>query len=203
MRVIKKLVKHDKKTELVSETFDECLMILNPYFLSRIDFSLEFKDKLDLIFSNACLSLNYNNPFIQNKDKKAIRILILQKLLCLIFRRGYKSMPELIEEVVINREIIRKGYGNDLFYYYYLFLLEYETHIINTMDIFLKVNVPWLSFSGLDDYYADFFKEMVNRFKQKKEFEVKTKELFLALEKNLLKNENLDKAIAIYNQLGV
>ena len=202
MRIVKKFIKHDEKSALVSRIFDECLLISDSQFLDRIDFYLGKEEKINLILSNAYISLDYNNPFIQSKDERAIRIIILNKLLHLNFRRSYNlSYP--IEDILVNREIIKRGYGDDLFYYYYLFLLEYKTQRIKEMEFFLKINTTWLSFFPSDNYYSAFLRKMINSFKYRKQFVNKTKKLFLALKKDLLKDKNLEKAMFLYNELGV
>jgi hypothetical protein len=120
--------------------------------------------------------------------------------LAIAFKYQDKKIPDFLMEIMSNREIIRKGHEKDLFYYCYLFLIQYEPHVIKELSTFLKINIPWLSFFSLDNYDSLFLKKLIDRFKYTKGFESMTRDLFLAAKGNLTKG-SLEKAIEAYNAI--
>jgi len=201
MRIVKNLIDKNEKTQLVSAIFDECLKEMNYQFFNKIEFHLQKEDEIKLDFPDAYIYMNYSNPFIQSSDKKAIKIILLKQLICLAImsKNPDKKIPDFIMEILTNREIIRKGHGKDLFYYYYLLLIQYESPKIQELSTFLKINTPWLSFFSLDNYDSKFLKKFMDRFEYTKAFESATRDLFLAVKEDLLKGKRLDKAIEAYN----
>ncbi len=201
MRIVKNLIAKNEKTQLVSAIFDECLKELNYQFFNKIELHLQKEDEMKLDFPDAYIYLNYSDPFIQSSDKKAIKIILLKKLICLAImsKNPDKKIPDFIMEILTNREIIRKGHGKDLFYYYYIILLQYEPPRIQELSIFLKINIPWLSFVSLDNYDSKFLKKFIDRFEYTKAFESMTRDLFLVVKEDLSKGKLLDKAIEAYN----
>ena len=199
MHVIKRFIGTDEKTGIVSEIFDECLTAADCHFLSELSFNLDHKDETRLDSGSATIYLNYRNPFIQSMDKKAIRILILRQLLRITLRKD-RELPGIVEDILVNRAIIRKGYAEDLFYYYYLVLMEYEA-ASDEIESFINLNIPWLSFSGMDNYSSETLRKIAERINSKKELQDTTRALFDALKKDLLKNENMEEAVRLWNEL--
>jgi len=203
MRIGKKLIVKNEKTAIVSNIFDKCIKELGYQFLDRVEFHLGKENKVKLEFPDAYIFLNYNNPFIQESDKKAIKIIILKKLIYLVIINKYpnKKIPKFILEIISNRELIRKGYDKDLFYYYYLLLIQYEPHTVNELSTFMKINIPWLSYYGIDNYDSKTLKKLISIFKYRKEFELQTKKVFLTVKKDLLNEKRVDNAIEAYNTI--
>lgn len=203
MKIVKNLIEKNDKTKLVSDIFDECLKELNYQFFEKIELHLQKEDKIKMDFPNAYIFLNYNNPFIQSSDKKAIKIIILRQIISLVISSKYmdKKIPGFILEIMTNREVIKKGLGKDLFYYYYLYLIQYEPNKILELSTFLQINIPWLSYFGVDNYDSRTMKKIINSFEYIKEFESTTRDLFLAVKKDLLKEKSLEKAIEAYNTI--
>ncbi|MEM7819784.1 MAG: hypothetical protein QXD48_03065 [Candidatus Aenigmatarchaeota archaeon] len=197
MRIIKKFVENDEKIKLISNIFDS--IIKNFDFIQHFD-SLEFhvrdKNIVKLYNNTALISIDYNNEIIQDRDERAIRSMILHQLYHLIIKRRYQiDMPHLIEDILINREMIKDGYGDDVFYIYYIYLIKKKEVDFND---FIIINIPWLSFYRFDKYNSEYLKDMIKRIKYKKEYEERTKKLFEILKKDLTDEKNLRYAIHLY-----
>ena len=190
MRLIKKLEK-DEKARFVSKLIDSVLIETGCNSFERLVFSLG-EDNVEFKDSTAKISLDKNNIFIAEKDTRATRILILQKLE-LAFLRKHKKIPGYIENLIINRRIIKK-FSKDFFYFSYLYLIKEEKNV-KDIDKFLNINLPWLSFHGLDDYNSNFSLKMLKIFKYRKAFQQQTRKLFLALKQDLENEDNLIKAM--------
>ena len=190
MKLIKKL-EEDETSRFVSKIVDSVLLETGYNFFERLDFSLG-EDRVEVEDSAARISLDKNNSFIAERDARATKILILQKLELALLRK-YKRVPDYIENLITNKRITKK-FGNDFFYFSYLFLLK-EERDVKDMDKFLSINSPWLSFYGIDDYASRFLLRMLNIFKHRKVFQQRTRRLFLALKKDLENEKKLTKAI--------
>ena len=204
MRIVKNLIEKNDKTKLVSFIFDQCLDELNYNFFDRIELHIQKENKTWLDLPNAYVCLNYNNPFIWSEDVKAVKIIMLKQLISLAIAYRYMDLqiPDFIMDIMTNRETMQKGYEKDLFYYYYLMLMEHEPHEIQEFDTFMRINTPWLSYYGFDNYDSEFLKDMVGLFRYNKEFESVTNDLFIALKKDLRIEKNLSVAIATFNLIS-
>jgi len=190
MRLIKRLG-NDEISRFLSKIIDSVLIETGYNFFERLDFSLG-EDNVEVNDSTVKISLDKNNGFVTEKDTRATRILILQKL-GLAFLRKYKKIPDYIENLIVNRGITKK-FSRDFFYFSYIYLIKEEKDV-KDMDKFLNINLPWLSFYGIDDYESRFFLRTLNIFKHRKVFQQRARKLFLALKKDLEKEDNLAKAI--------
>jgi len=190
MKLIKKL-EEDETSRFVSKIIDSVLLETGYNFFERLAFSLG-KDRVEVENSAANISLDKNNSFIAERDARATKILILQKLELALLRK-YKRVPDYIENLITNRRIIKK-FGNDFFYFSYISLIK-EERDVKDMDKFLSINLPWLSSYGIDDYASRFLLRMLNMFKHRKVFQQRTRRLFLALKKDLENEKKLTKAI--------
>ncbi len=202
MRVIKK--SSDEETaKLVYPLFDAILgeLYLENFF-DEVELFLGNKDKVFAGKNKLVISLDCRNDFIQSRDKKATRAILLHQIFHGVSGKYLKGMPHFIEDIIINKEMIKRGYGDDLIYYYYLYLMGHGATVADLED-FLNVNVPWLSFHSLDEYNSDFLKKIIARFRDKKRFEKSSKELFSALQKNLWKRTNQKTAVNAYKKLRV
>ena len=201
MEIVKKSSKKFKKTKLISDVFNSILgeMALEKFF-DKIEISIEEKDDSNINNRNAKISLDYRNPFIQNSDRRAIKILILHQIFHAITRQYVKPMPHVVEDVIINKELIKRGYGDDLLYFYYIYLVNHHKGVNNIED-FLHINVPWISFFSLDDYNSAFLKRIINKFENTKKFQKQSKKLVSVMKKDLLKEGNQKIAINAYKNI--
>jgi len=174
MKVVKKFDR-DKRTELVSRIFDEVLM-KNDYPLpfNRLEFHIRDFDVTSFEEDKALICLSYNNPFILEMDERGLAILVRHELFRLTLRL---TSPRLIEDVIVGKELIKRGFGDELFYMYYNLLMKSKHE--EKVHSFVRANIPWIIFSGLDDYNSKFLKELVSKLYKRKFPE--TKKLFLVL----------------------
>ena len=190
MRIIKRLDK-DKTSKFISEIIDAVIIEYGYNFFENLLFR-SGKDAVEVDDKNAKIAIDKDNIFIKERDSRAARILILQKLE-LAFLKKRKRPPDYIEKLIVNRRLAKK-FGKDLFYFYYVFLTR-EKKEIKDMDNFLELNLPWLSFYGVDKYNSSFLLKMLDSFENRKLFQQQTRNLFLALKKDMENENNLVKAI--------
>lgn len=172
---VAKIFERDPRTELVSRIFDE--VITGAFHLPFDRIELHIRDKtISLVDgASATVCLDYNNPFILERDARGIRILLLRELFRLMFKF---DLPAEIEDIMIGREMIKRGYGEGLCYMYYNMLLSGEADPI-------RVNLPWIIFFKDDKYNSELFKKLAAKVCKKK-VPAKLLDLLLDLsEKNL------------------
>jgi len=196
MKIIKKIIYDNRKTNVVSKIFDEILKEV-AYFLKFDTIKLEFKNefKSEIEGNNALIYLDYKNDFIQNSDEKAIRFLILKQFFYIfVTRKIDKKLPKFIEDLMIGREILKNGYSKELSYFYYAALTN--TKIRSKNDI-LYANLPWLIFYKTDNFNYDLFKKAASKITEDYA-DQNLKNLTKLLKKDLWTEKNLQKAIKFY-----
>jgi hypothetical protein len=197
MKIIKKIIYNNRKTDVVSKIFDEILKEV-AYFLKFDSITLEFKNefKSEIESNNASIYLDYKNVFIQNSDEKAIRFLILKQFFYLsITRKIDKKLPKFIEDLIVGREMLKNGYSKELSYFYYAYLVNSQK-IKNKSDI-LYANLPWLIFYKADIFNYNLFKKAAAKITEEYE-DQNLKNLTNLLKKDLWSEKNLQKAIKFY-----
>ncbi|GEM_PF-3783482 len=185
MRILKSFAVQDEKTELVSRAFDEIVTTFDyPWKFSKIELHVRDENRM-LLKEDACIILlDYNDVFVQQMDPKGISIMILRMMFRAIYRETHHEMPEAIEEIAVNREMVKKGYGNDLAYYYY-------THKGKGP---LKDDIAWLSFHLQDKYNAELFSN--------KKPAGEMKETIESLKRDLEDENNMSNAIRSCMKIG-
>jgi hypothetical protein len=192
MKVVKKFDR-DERTELVSRVFDQALM-KNDYPLpfNRLEFHIRDRDVTLFEEDMALICIDYNNPFILEMDERGIAILIRHELFRLTLRLTF---PRLIEDVIVGKELIKRGFGDEIFYMYYNLLMKSKHE--EKVHSFIRASVPWTIFYGLDNYNSKFLKDLVSKLYKRKFPE--TKKLFLVLCK--LSGNNMRGAVKEYESL--
>lgn len=198
MRVIKKLYNKDERTLLASRFFDDVI--------KRIDLPMRF-DTLEFSFgygstfvddSIASVGMDMDDPLL-DYDERIIKTMIRMELFRAFYRKtSEKQVPRAVEDVMIAREMIRRGYAEDLVYMFYNFMLS---HRIKDAKDFLRFNLPWIIFRGHDNYYSDLFLDMA-KSRVRKRYEAKAKQLMDALAANLSVSGNLEKATKLYGEIN-
>jgi hypothetical protein len=191
MRILKSFPVRDEKTKLVSRVFDEIIVVLGyPWKFDKIELHVRDEDKT-LIEGNRCIAvLDYGDMFIQQMDAKGIRIIITRALFKAIIQEANGRLPEMLEDLVVNREMIRKGFGDDLAYYYY------QKNMASVLSNREK-QVAWLSFYIDDKYNAEFFRSF-----DRSGATGNVQRLLNCLKKDLNNKGNLNDALRIYNGMG-
>ncbi len=151
-----------------------------PYgnFLDSLEVTLGNDDYILSDGKRAVISISKNNYFVIENDKKGIEILLLKRILSLKF-----SGP--LSEILADREIIKFGLSEKLFYYYYVLLSL--TRKINGIEDFVQINIPWLSFYPYDKENSKILHELEGKhtLNYRKEFQAATAKLFALLQRNL------------------
>ena len=156
---------------LVSRVFDEAL-VSSGVKLNYDSIELELRDRdVSLVKDyTATICLDYNNPLVLDMDEKGIGIIIRRELFRLMFKF---NLPRPVEDVIIGRELVKRGFGDDLLYMYYNIVMRSRPKNISD---YIAVNIPWIIFRGYDDYNSDLMKKLAGKVCSKKFPE--TKKLF-------------------------
>jgi hypothetical protein len=199
MRIVKKSDIGDEKARMVFDIFDKILMKLGyPWKYDVLGLAINEKTSVFVADSKITITLDYNDSLIQEMDKKGIASLILHSLYHVITKDKYNlaEMPHFIEDVLINREMIKDGYDDYVFYSSYLFLLR-KKHV-SSLEDYLMVNIPWLSFHGMNDYNSEFLKNMLLRIKNMEHYRDRARKLIDVMKKDLTADKNINYATNAY-----
>lgn len=162
MRLVKKF-ERDDRTELVSRIFDKVITQTDCHLpFGCIEFHVRDSDVSIIEDGTAVICVNYNNPLVLEKDQKGIDILLRHELFRLMFKM---SLPRMVEDVIVAREMIKRGYGNDIFYMYYNYAMKTR---VNSAEDYMKVNLPWIIFHGYDKHDSEFLKALAKKLCKKK-----------------------------------
>ncbi len=162
MRLVKVFAKDDK-AEFVSKIFGELLTSTDLHLpFDRIEFHVRDSDVTLIKDSTALVCINYNNPLVVEKDYKGVRTLLMRELFRLMFKF---NIPRLVEDVIVGREMIKRGFGDDLCYMYYNYLLTMQPE---TIEDYIHANLPWIIFRGYDNYNSELFKKLAAKVCKKK-----------------------------------
>ncbi|MBI4019252.1 MAG: hypothetical protein HY364_03265 [Candidatus Aenigmarchaeota archaeon] len=118
------------------------------------------------------LTLNVKDPFVSEPSYAAL-IAVRETYLAMYGRDGLPA------DLLANRSVIRDGMGKELAGYYFFLLMERKNKNASTLREFVELNVPHLSFAGLDEGQADIFRDIVESFTVPPEAKKKTERLFL------------------------
>ncbi|MBI2075764.1 MAG: hypothetical protein HYT72_00760 [Candidatus Aenigmarchaeota archaeon] len=173
MRLVSRLEK-DGVSRLILDTLAMSVRKIEPFY-DTLEISFGGKNSVRITDSAVFISLDKSNDFLMERDEKAIKALVL-KLVALAGTRRLAINVPFLEEILSDRELIKDGFGDELFYYYYLSLANAEKSA--GFEKFLEISIPWLSFAGLDDSYSSFLFNLSKIFNYRKEFESVTKDFF-------------------------
>lgn len=189
--IIAKNFMHDDRTELVSTVFDK--------FLRRQELHLPF-DRIELNIrdtttsvvkdENALICIDYNTPVVAEKDKKGVKMLVYRELFRLMFKF---DLPRPVEDVIIGKELVKRGFGDDLFYLYYVTMMN-KTHV--TLRDYIELNIPWIIFNKQDPYNSDFMKKLSKKLSKSRPECQKFFNLLLNVPK-----KDVEKAASEYERL--
>lgn len=192
MKIVTRAVKNEN-TSLAISVFKDVIGNANLNFKS-LNICIRNESRSFIINSAAFIILDENDHFIRNSDIKGIRAVIIRHISSLIVRyKLNRKPPPFIDNVLINRESVKRGFCNEISYLCYYKLIGMDKKILN-LENFLAANVPWLSFYGEDEYYSNFFRKAVKNFKYNLQLESDTRKLFRIMKKNLYNSGNLNKA---------
>jgi hypothetical protein len=163
----------DKRSKYFMLLFDEVFSSFYfPWRLETLEVILCEEDKVILEGKRAKIYFDKDNDFIRSMDEKGIKITILHGLYKLIlkingldYENFYSKNEEerkiirILEDFIVDRELA-KNYGDLVFY-----KKCYEAIKIEAKDFvgWIKANLLWLIFHGIDDWNAEFLKNIVEK----------------------------------------
>lgn len=170
MRVIK-YFEHDKKSKLVMRIFDEAISsIYYNWPLDKLEVFLAEKDGVWLEEKNARIFISSHNNFIQSMDEQGIKAVIFHKLYQLILKiKGVdysrvcvnsseeKEILSFMEEFIVDRELA-KSFPDIIFYKKCADISAIDP---NNFLGWVKANLCWLTFYKIDDWNAEFLKNVL------------------------------------------
>lgn len=173
MRLVVRLEK-DEVSKLILKAMAEPAKKLAPFF-DTLEISFGEKNSVSISDMAATITLNRSDAFLVEKDEKAVRAILLRMAALAEIKKLMINAP-FVEEILANRELIKSGFGEELFYYYYIRLANEE----KTADFekFLEISIPWLSFCSLDKSYSDFLLGQAKSFTYDRRFESMAKDFF-------------------------
>ncbi|MBI5347183.1 MAG: hypothetical protein HZB66_01090 [Candidatus Aenigmarchaeota archaeon] len=192
MRVVKRFQKDLEHIDLISGIFDQVIRkFYYNLFIDRIEFILSDKNGFEIGDRSAKIFLNANDNFVRVGDQRAIRALILHQIAHIIVRqKGMETDQHHIEDVLANKELIKNGFSDDLFYYYYQQLIKKPE--IKSFHEYLEINVPWLSFMhGKRHHDSMFLLKLARQIQHPSTFHTKGKKILKHMKRDLWDDEIL------------
>jgi hypothetical protein len=198
MRVIKNIYNNDASSLETSHIFDEVIQSIGlPLSFDSLQFNVGY-GFTEIENNAAAIGISPEDLEMVENDRRAIKTMITFEIFRIFVRKRLGvNIPLLIEDILVGRDMIKKGYGNDLTHLYYIFMLK---HRVKDKKDFLRLNVPWIIFHGNDEYYCHMFRDLAKnsaRFSHG----LKTAKLFTALKKDLWNETNLRNAINVYGDV--
>ena len=190
MKIVKRFIK-DEQTSLISGVFDEFL-VSDSFHLpfDSIEFHIRDSDISIVKGDKALVCLDYNNPLFLQKDIKGIKTIVRHEFFRLMFKT---NLSRDIEDVIIGREMIKRGFGEDLLYVYYHYIVNSKA--TNIQD-YIKSNLPWIIFQGYDKNNSEFLKKATEKQNKRRKI---CDHLFDLLTN--LSSKNLHEVIEEYKKL--
>lgn len=197
MRVIKHFIERDERSDFVSHIFDSVLAEFKyPWKYDCLELYVRDENKAKSDAFSGIVVVDYNHPFVVEKDEKGVRAIILSNFFRLLVQRMYGRLPKTIEDIITYKQMAKK-YPDLLEYIAYNDLL---TRRVRNLNSFITANSYWLAFKGIDNYSSEMLRKMVPE--AKKEYILVTRKVFSALEKNLSSKENIQKAVQAIREIS-
>jgi hypothetical protein len=195
MRVLKKIYESGENAAAASRIFDDVIRSIDlPLSFDVLEFNVGY-GFTDIDGGKVSIGIGLEDLEFTDGDRRAIGALIAIELFRVFVRKRLSlSIPGPIEDILIGRDMLKAGYGEDLTYLFYMFMLK---HRVRDGKDFLRLNVPWLIFHGRDEHYCSMFRTMAKNT-QRFKHELKTAKLFAALKKDLWDEDNLNDALEAY-----
>ena len=170
MKIIKKFIRREEQFLLAERIFDDSLKIVlrikNPFF-----------DKIEAVFSeNNSVDINQEKREVVfhfnclNDDEREMSIEILRTILLAYAKLEYEE--ELEQEIKANKDVIKLGFSDDLFYYLYK---NIATKKVGNYEDFIRANVSWITYHDHDEFYESFLKKSIDKLNQRKEYQSRFK----------------------------
>ncbi len=138
--------------------------------------------------------INERNLFLSLKPDTEFTNFTSKTLLMLYRARTsalFGDLPEPLLEMISRRDMAA-SFPENLINMCYSELISSN---VNTTRDFLRANLPWLAFHGIDNWNREFLRKMV-----KGRFPI-TRKLILAMKKDMYNEKNLDKAAKLCEEI--
>ncbi len=189
--IITKNFIHNDRTRLVSDIFDKLVGSQELHLpFNRIELTIQDTSNSMVNNETAVVCIGCNDPVVTEKDRRGIAMLIYHELFRLMFKF---DVPKPVEDVIIGKELAKRGFGDGLFYLYYITIMN-KRH--TTLQDHINLNIPWIVFNKQDPYNSDFMKRLAKKLSKSRP---ECRRLF-----NLLLNvpkKDVEKAATEYNRL--
>lgn len=126
------------------------------------------------------LRLQFGKNII-DMDEDGMKIKILRAILTAAMRM---KLPGFILVSFADKKIIREGFSREITRYYFCSLAARKKRVESFGD-FLDINLPWISFKGIDEYTSLFFRQSLGKFEYDERFESESGGLFSLLSRPL------------------
>ena len=202
MRVTKKLCVRNEKTLFISKVFDDVItrteFPLNADYIElNVGYGATVVDDEKIV-----IGIDVNDPLLMNMDARVIKTLLTFELFRVYVRKMLKiEVPRPIEDIIVGRELVRKGFSGDVSYIFYILVM---THDVADVKSFIRANIPRLVFKNADEFNYKLFHGYEDKSSKRKftaKYKLKTKKLFAALGKDLWDLKNLKKSIQLYGDV--
>lgn len=186
---VTKIFEKNSRTRLVSRVFDS-LLVRGSYTFDSIELHVRDKTVSSIEDGKAVICIDYNHPFVLEGDVRGIRMLLQHELFRLMFKF---DLPKDIEDVIIGREMLKRGMGDELFYLYYNDVLRMQPV---TVEDYIRLNLPWIILAKHDPYNSELLKKQAAKNCKKKFGCRKLFDLLLDLSE-----KRIEKAVEEYDML--
>ena len=142
----------------VSRAFDAAITKFpHPWRFEKMELVFGESHSVDISGGKCKITIDRKDRFVAEKDCRAVSLIIARLLFKTASREIRGRLHPIAEDIIVNREMISRGYGDDLVYYYYqrsLGALPASAPLKR-----LEQEVAWLSFYPADRYNADFLRK--------------------------------------------
>ena len=159
-------------------------------------FKIKITSKEDTRVEEGCaiICINPHDPIIQREDKEFTDFLIRKEVYKSELRKNSK-LPEFLEDIMVNKRIIKEGYGDVVESYYFILMNDHMSINVDDDEKFFKVNIPWISFYGIDRYKSEYFKKLSRSFQSNDEIVEKNSKLIEFLKTPYIKLKEISEEV--------
>lgn len=194
MKVAKRISTRTWQTALISKAFDDfivksCFPLNADYIELNVGYGTTFFDDEKII-----IGIDEKDRLFSNMDARLARTLLAFEFFRVYVRKlTCKEIPVFIENVIIGKEMARRGMSADLSYLFYTLVMTEKSDDVHS---FLKRNLPWIVFQKNDSFNYELFRSYSND-----EISPAAKKLFSKLQEDLFDQKTLDACIKLYEDV--
>lgn len=157
----------------VMELFDAAAEAINRHFnFRKVRISSGAANAARINGDELFLALNVKDPFVAEPSYAAL-VAVRETYRAMYGREGFPA------DILADKSVIRDGMGKELAGYYFFLLTERKNRHAATLREFVEINLPHLSFAGMDNAQADIFRDIAETFSAPEGAKKKTERLFL------------------------